>query len=88
MVLRMLTAGRFSLAEAELGTGVAATPSSGAYIESMSTFVPGGQAGEESQRMTHEAELHALQRGELQDAKPPKRSSVVKRILDKLRRAQ
>jgi hypothetical protein len=38
--------------------------------------------------MTREAELQALQRGELQDAEPPKRPSVVKRILGKFRRAQ
>jgi hypothetical protein len=53
----------------------------------MSTFVPGGQAGQESQRLTRDAELKAIQRRELHDADPPKRPSVVKRLVRKLRRA-
>ena len=53
----------------------------------MSTFVPGGQAGQESQRLTRDAELKAVQRRELHDTEPLKRPSVVKRILRKLRRA-
>jgi hypothetical protein len=53
----------------------------------MSTFVPGGQAGQESQRLTHEAEMKAVQRREMHDAEPPKRPSVIKRMLRKLRRA-
>jgi len=54
----------------------------------MSAFVPGGQAGEESQRLTHEAEIEAVQRREVNDTEAPKRPSVIKRILRKLRRAQ
>ena len=53
----------------------------------MSTFVPGGQAGWESQRLTHEEEMKAVQRRDIQDAEPPKRPSVIKRTLRKLRRA-
>jgi hypothetical protein len=57
------------------------------------SFVPGGQAGDESIRMTreaelHEAELHARQRSEVQDSERPKRLSVIKRILRALRRTQ
>ena len=54
----------------------------------MSTFVPGGQAGQESQRLTHEAEIKAEQRREIHDAEPTQRPSVIKQILSKLRRAR
>lgn len=53
----------------------------------MSAFVPGGQAGEESQRVTREAEMVARQRRELRDAQSSKRRSVLARLLRKLRRA-
>jgi hypothetical protein len=53
----------------------------------MSVFVPGGQAGDESQRQTRAAEMKAAQRREIHDAEPPKRRSMIKRILRKLRRA-
>jgi hypothetical protein len=56
-------------------------------LVSMSTFVPGGQAGEESKRLTHEQEIKASQRREIHDGEPPKRPSVIKRLLRKLRRA-
>ena len=39
----------------------------------MNAFVPGGQAGQESQHLTHEAEMEAVERRELRDAEPPKR---------------
>jgi hypothetical protein len=51
-------------------------------------FVPGGQAGDESQRMTREAEIKAGQRRAVQDSEQPKRPSLIKRILGKLRRPQ
>jgi hypothetical protein len=59
----------------------------GSTVTFMSAFVPGGQAGQESQRLTHEAEMKAAQRRELHDREPPKRPSLIKRILRKLRRA-
>lgn len=55
---------------------------------SMSASVPGGQARQESQRMTREAEIKTGQRRELQDSEHAKRRSVIKRIPRKLRRAQ
>jgi hypothetical protein len=51
----------------------------------MSTFVPGGQAGEESQRITLDEEMKAGQRRALQDSEQPKRPSLIKRILRKFR---
>jgi hypothetical protein len=57
-------------------------------VTSMGTFVPRGQAGEESQRVTREEEMKAGQRRALQDSEQPKRPSLIKRILRKLRRAQ
>lgn len=51
----------------------------------MSSFVPGGQAGEESQRVTREAEMEGRRRRELRDAQLPKRPTVIKRLLHKLR---
>jgi hypothetical protein len=57
-------------------------------LASMSTFVPGGQAGEESQRITREAELQSRRGGDAKDAEQSKRPSVAKRILRKLRRAK
>jgi hypothetical protein len=54
-------------------------------------FVPGGQAGEQSARMTHEAEIEAEAKAaqRLADSNPdePKRPSLIKRVLQKIRRA-
>ena len=54
-------------------------------------FVPGGQAGEQSARMTHEAEIDAevkaAQRDADSDPGEPKRPSLIKRLLTKIRRA-
>jgi hypothetical protein len=60
----------------------------GNTVAFMSAFVPGGQAGQESQRLTREAQMKAVQRRDIHDAEPPKRSSVIKRVLRKLRRAR
>jgi hypothetical protein len=54
----------------------------------MGVFVPGGQAGEEGQRLTHEAEVQAAERREVRDAERSSRPSLLKRILRRLRRTK
>ncbi len=52
----------------------------------MSAFVPRGQAGEESQRLTRESELQAGQAREASEAERASRPCIINRILRKLRR--
>lgn len=51
----------------------------------MGVFVPGGQAGDESKRLTHEAEVEAAERRAARASEPPNRPSLIRRILRRLR---
>jgi hypothetical protein len=51
----------------------------------MGVFVPGGQAGEESERLTRQSELEAAAARQARESERSKHPSLIKRILSKLR---